>query len=124
MNDRAYAYITTMVNNNYGKVLAVGGMPDHIHLFVSLSQEVVVADFVRKIKTNTSKMIHEIDVSYAGFAWQIGYGVFTVSASSVEIVKNYICNQSEPHKKSSFEEEYFRLLAKHKIVYDERYVLG
>ena len=93
--------------------MAAGGMPDHVHLLISVGRQMSVADLVRTIKANTSGWIHETFANQGGFAWQNGYGAFSVSLSNIEAVKQYIANQAEHHRTKSFQEEYVEFLRRH-----------
>ena len=77
----------------------LGGMPDHVHLLVSLGRESSLADFVRQVKSSSSRWIHDTIPELRGFAWQAGYAAFAVSYSHVETVKRYIGN---PGRSSSW----------------------
>ncbi len=122
LRERLHPYIAGIVKNEAGKLLAIGGVADHVHLLVSINQQTALADLVRVIKTNSSKWIHETFPNLRSFAWQDGYGAFSVSASNVDRVKHYIANQEEHHRTLSFEQEFVAFLRKHQIPYDERYL--
>src|ERR1700732_5300764 len=85
-----YQYFGGILKPNEGTLLAAGGMPDHVHLLIGLGRETSVADAVRLLKTNSSKWIHENFPEQRSFAWQAGYGAFTVSYSNSGTVKSYI----------------------------------
>lgn len=104
-------------------MIAVGGTSDHIHLLVKMGTNIAISDLARKIKSISSKIMNEEDRSRR-FAWQPGYGVFSVSHSMVDVVKTYIANQEKHHSKNAFQDEFVKLLEKHEIIYDERYILG
>jgi REP element-mobilizing transposase RayT len=97
-------------------------MPDHVHLLVSLSSKVALADLLREVKSSSSKWVHDTFTTQRGFTWQSGYGAFAVSHSILAEVKRYIANQAKHHRVRSFQEEFITLLRKHKIEYDERYL--
>jgi REP element-mobilizing transposase RayT len=97
-------------------------MPDHIHLLASISKELPIADAMRVVKTNSSKWMHETFPEYCSFAWQAGYGAFSVSYSNLDSVKKYIANQEEHHRKVGFKEEFIALLKRHDLEFDERYL--
>lgn len=122
IEDRLYAYIGGIVSNERGKLLSAGGMPDHIHLLVSIHQTTSIADLLRVLKANSSKWVHETFASHGAFAWQDGYGAFAVSYSQIEIVRRYLAGQKEHHKRMTFEEEFVALLKRHKIAFDERWI--
>jgi REP-associated tyrosine transposase len=97
---------------------------DHLHMLWELSPTRSLSDGTRVLKTNSSKWIHEMCATRRQFAWQTGYGAFSVSRSNVSAVANYIESQEKHHRKRTFEEEFIELLAKHGIDYDPKYVLG
>jgi len=99
-------------------------MSDHIHLLIELSLIDKFSFFIRDLKSFSSSWIHKNFIDKNDFAWQEGYGSFSVSYSALDAVKKYIQNQEQHHAKMSFEEEYFKFLKIHGIKYDERFVLG
>jgi putative transposase len=103
-------------------LLSAGGMPDHMHLLVSLSKQTAVSDLLRDVKASSSKWIHDTFLGQAGFAWQAGYGAFGVSHSNIPAVKRYIAQQAEHHRRKSFQEEFIQFLQRHEIACDERYI--
>jgi putative transposase len=102
-------------------LLDIGGVEDHVHILTSCSPRVALADFVRDIKANSSKWLHE-DQGQNGFAWQTGYGAFTVGNSQVGAVREYIHAQREHHRQRSFEDEFRAMLVRNGIEFDERYL--
>ncbi len=100
----------------------IGGGEDHVHVLLNLSRTCTVAHLVEMVKKRSSKWIKTKGDKYREFQWQTGYGVFSVSASAVETVTQYIANQKEHHRKSSFKDEFREFLNKHGIEYDEKYV--
>jgi len=122
LKDRIYGYIVGIVNNLGGVVQAIGGVEDHVHLLAYCPPKIALADFIGKIKANSSGWVHETWPERAVFAWQRGYGVFTVSESIVPSVTLYIENQEEHHKRLTFQEEFIAMLAKHGIPFDERHL--
>jgi len=119
---RLYEYIGGTVRNKGSTLLAAGGMPGHVHLLLSLNKQASVADAVRDIKSNSSRWIHETFAHLRGFAWQAGYGAFSVSYSSLEEVRRYIADQPDHHRVRTFQEEFLAFLKRHHIEYDERYI--
>jgi putative transposase len=117
-----YAYIGGVIKNHNGKLLEAGGMPDHIHLLVGLKSLDDFSKLIRDIKTSSSLWINK-NAPEKHFAWQDGYGSFSVSYSSLDKVKLYIKNQEHHHKTSSFDKEYLQLLNLHNIDFDSRFVL-
>jgi len=104
------------------RLLASGGVSDHVHLLVSLSRTITIADLIRTLKSSSSRWIHDKYSDRASFAWQSGYAVFGVSESNIQKLKVYIANQHAHHRTVSFQDEYRSFLARHGIDYDERYV--
>jgi putative transposase len=100
----------------------IGGTIDHVHLLVRAPADIAVADCVRVLKTNSSRWVKEKWPERRFFAWQGGYGAFSVSESSREDVIRYIQNQVEHHHKMTFQEEFISFLRKHGIEFDERYI--
>ncbi len=121
--ERLYSYLGGLVRDEGGALLAAGGMPDHVHLLACFKADTSVAEMVRRIKANSSKWIHQ-EVAVRHFAWQTGYGAFSVSESQKESVKRYIQDQAQHHARLSFREELIALLERHQITYDKRYLLG
>lgn len=118
-----YSFIGGVIRNRRCVLMAAGGMPDHVHLLVSLNPTIALADLIRDMKANSSGWLKENHVDLAGFGWQGGYGAFGVSQSNIEVVREYLGKQEEHHRKLSFREEYIRLLEKHGVEHDPRYVL-
>ena len=119
---RLWPYAGGIARENRMKALAIGGTADHMHLLLSLPGTMSFAKAVQLIKGGASKWVHDTFPEYKRFAWQEGYGAFSVSASQVERTIAYIRNQKEHHRKKSFQEEFLKLLDKHGVEYDSRYV--
>ena len=117
---RLFAYIGGIINNTDGVTLTVGGRPDHVHVLFSLPQTVALADYMRNLKAKSSRWLKGISDRYACFAWQEGYGVFSVSPTLINKTMNYIANQEEHHRKMAFREELMRFFEAYGIKYDER----
>jgi putative transposase len=115
-----YKYIAGIVANKEGKMIEVGGVDDRVHLLTSCSPRIATADFIRDIKANSSKRLHE-ERRQLDFAWQTGYAAFTVSCSQVDAVREYIRGQAEHHRRQSFEDEFRAILQRHGISFDEKY---
>jgi putative transposase len=122
MRPRLFEYLGGAVRGEGGTALAINGVADHVHLLVRLRSDTAVSAVVGAIKANSSGWIHRTLPGYAGFAWQTGYGAFTVSASQVGKVREYIENQEEHHRVRTYQEEFLAFLKAHGIEYDERYV--
>ena len=122
LSPRLYEYIGGILRAQCCPLIAHGGMPDHVHLLVSLSREMSVAELVRIVKSNSSGWVHDTFPALNGFAWQSGYAAFAVSFSKVGAVRRYIENQAEHHRSRTFQDELRTILRKHGIEFDERYV--
>ncbi|MCZ8020710.1 MAG: IS200/IS605 family transposase [Cyclobacteriaceae bacterium] len=120
--ERLYQYITGIVQNKGQKMLAINGMPDHIHFFIGMKPNCCLSDLVREVKKSTNEMINENKLSKFKFNWQEGFGAFSYSHSQIDNVVKYVMNQKEHHRKISFQEEYIDFLKKFEIEYDEKYL--
>ena len=120
--EELYKYISGIIQYHNHKLLAINGMPDHIHIFIGMRPTQSISDLLQDIKGNSSKWINEKQFLKVKFEWQAGYGAFSYSKSMVSVVINYILNQESHHKKETFKEEYLKLLEDFEIDYDERYV--
>jgi putative transposase len=100
--------------------IKIGGVEDHVHVFSSLSKNIAFSDLIRRLKGSSSKRLKEKGIS--GFAWQNGYGAFSVSESNQESVTAYILNQAEHHKKYSYQDEIREIMKRHRVAFDERYI--
>lgn len=105
--ERLYKYITGIVQGRKHKMLAIGGMPDHIHIFIGLKPVESVSDLVREIKKASNNFINTEKLS-TNFDWQNGYAVFTHSRSQIDNVCKYILSQKEHHKNKTFQEEFLK----------------
>ena len=116
-----HAFIGGCVKTIDGIPEEIGGVEDHVHLLVGLRATHCLADVVREIKKASSRWMHE-KIRRPAFAWQEGYGAFTVSRSNVAAVREYIAGQVEHHTHHTFHDEYRGLLKKHEIEFDERFL--
>ena len=119
---RLSPYLGGIARENTMKALAIGGTSHHIHALLSLPATMSFAKAVQLIKGGSSKWVHDTFSEYRKFAWQEGYGAFSVSASQANRTIAYINNQKEHHRKRTFEEEFIELLDRHGVEYDRRYV--
>ena len=101
---------------------SVGGWVDHVHLLVGISRTTTIAKLVETLKIETSKWAKDAKNGSGSFAWQSGYGAFSVSHSNASRVDQYIRDQATHHQKLTFQEEYRRICQKHGLEIDERYV--
>ena len=120
--DELHKYICGIVNGKEQKVYAIGGMPDHIHILLSIKPNIAISDLVRDIKANSSKWINEKRLITGLFQWQEGFGAFSYSKSQLDTIIAYINNQEQHHEKKKFRDEYLELLQKFDVEYDEKYL--
>ena len=106
------------------KALAVGGVEDHVHVLLSLPSTIAVAKAVQLLKSGSSLWVHKTFPADRAFAWQEGYGAFSLGVSQVEQTKRYIESQSKHHLKTTFQDEFRAFLKRHGMDWDERYVWG
>lgn len=120
--EQLYKYITGIVQNKEQKMLAVNGMPDHIHFLIGMKPSCCLSDLVREVKKSSNEFIRTKQFIPFQFQWQEGYGAFSYSHSSLDRVIAYILNQKEHHRKKTFKEEYSEFLEKFKIEHDPKYL--
>jgi putative transposase len=120
--EELYKYITGIVTHKEQKMLAINGMPDHIHFLIGMRPTCCLSDLVREIKKSSNDFIKEKKITKFKFEWQSGYGAFSYSHSNLDNVINYIMNQKEHHKNKTFKEEYLEFLQKFEIEHDEKYL--
>jgi REP element-mobilizing transposase RayT len=121
---RIWEYLGGIARANDMKALQVGGYDDHIHLLLAVPAAISLSKAVQLLKAASSRWIHETDNDMAAFAWQDGYGAFTLGVSQIADTVRYIEGQREHHRGKTFQEEYVHFLHKHGVEYDERYVWG
>jgi len=122
--EELYKYITGIVTNKEQKMLAINGMPDHIHILIGMKPSCCLSDLVREIKKSSSNYINEKKFIKYPFEWQSGYGAFSYSHSSLENIISYIKNQKEHHKRRSFRVEYIDFLEKFQIKHEEQFLFN
>jgi len=117
-------YITAIIQNNGHKLIAIGSVPDHIHIFIGYNLNQTIPMLVEDIKTSSNHWIKHKKLTRLKFIWQRGYGAFTHSHSNVDAVAKYVLDQEGHHITRTFREEYHKLLQLHKIDYDNKYVFN
>jgi len=120
--DELEKYITAIVQSRKHKLLAIGSMPDHIHILVGYNVNDLIPDLVEQIKTSTNTWIKEKRLSKFKFDWQRGYGAFTHSRTQIDTVINYILTQEQHHEKKSFKTEYLDMLEKNGVEFKDEYL--
>jgi REP element-mobilizing transposase RayT len=122
--EELYKYITGIVKNMGQKMLAINGMPDHIHLFIGMKPSCCLSDLVREVKKSSNDFIAEKQFSKFKFNWQEGYGAFSYSHSQMDSVIQYILKQKEHHQKRTFRQEYKDFLKKFDIPFKDEYLFN
>jgi len=117
-----HAYLGGISNHLGCAPLIVGGVEDHVHILARQSRTITLADRVRDLKSGSSTWIKERNPGLLQFAWQGGYGAFSVDSAGVEQVRAYIRNQEEHHHAWSFQDEFRKLLKEHDLAWNEKYV--
>ncbi len=120
--EELYKYISGIIKNKGQKLLAINGMPDHIHILIGMKPSCCLSDLVREIKKSTNQFVNGKKFLPYPFQWQQGYGAFSYSHSALDRVMNYIYNQKEHHRKSTFKEEYKDFLIKFQIEHKDEYL--
>lgn len=122
VEERIWSYLGGIAREHKMTAMKIGGIEDHVHMLLGAPPTIAPAKAAQLIKGGSSKWTHETFPELRDFAWQDGYGAFTVSKSNVPEVIRYIENQREHHRTRTFQEEFLAFLKRHGIEYDERYL--
>lgn len=122
VRDALHAYLGGVSKTLDCPPLIVGGVEDHVHLLCRFARTITQAEWVKELKRISNGWLKEHGRDYTDFEWQGGYADFSVSQSNLKQVEQYIANQEEHHRKTTFQDELRTLLRKHEIEFDERYV--
>jgi REP element-mobilizing transposase RayT len=122
LREELHCYVGGILSNLDCQPLIVGGVEDHVHFLCALSRTCTVAEMVKEVKRGSSLWVKTKSPHLSEFAWQNGYGAFSIGASQVGSVRQYIGGQAEHHKRISFQDEFRTLLKRYEIEFDERYV--
>lgn len=117
-----YKYITGIVQNKGQKLLAINGMPDHLHILIGMKPACCLSDLVREVKKSSNEFIKDRGFCPQKFQWQEGFGAFSYSHSSLDNVIRYIMRQKEHHQKQAFKDEYLTFLKNFAIEYKDEYL--
>jgi len=120
--EELFKYISGIFRKKQQKLLAIGGVEDHIHLMFGLRPNLALSDLIRDVKANSSAFINEKRFVRGRFNWQEGFGAFSYSRSQVDIVVKYVLNQEKHHARRSFKDEYIGLLDRFEVEYEDRYL--
>jgi len=122
LRDELHRYLGGILANLECQPVIMGGVEDHVHLLCALSRTCNAAEMVKEVKRGSSLWIKTISADLRDFAWQNGYGIFSIGFSQIEAVRQYIAAQEEHHRTISFQDEFRQLLKRYEIEFDERYV--
>lgn len=120
--DELYKYITGIVQNHKHKMIAINGMPDHIHIFVGFHTTQSIAELMKVVKGDSAEWVNGRQFAKGHFRWQEGYGAFTYSRSHIDRVYRYVMNQKHHHARRAFLKEYMQMLEEHGVEYDTRFI--
>ncbi len=124
LEERLWPFLGGIARAHKMKALAIGGVEDHVHLLLSLPSTLAIAKAIQLVKGESSKWVHETFPQHQQFAWQEGYGAFSIGVSQHPVTVAYIQKQKEHHRQVTFQDEFLRFLKKHEIEYDPRYLWG
>src|ERR1035437_6814754 len=117
-----YKYITGIVQNKGQKMIAINGMPNHIHILIGMKPTCCISDLVREVKKSSNEFIKEQNFCPLNFQWQAGFGAFSYSHTEFDNVAKYIMNQKQHHKTITFKEEYIAMLKEFNVEYKTEYL--
>lgn len=120
--EQLYKYINGIIRNYNHKVLAINGMPDHIHILIGQRPDQALSELIQFIKKDSTKWINMNEFVGSRFSWQEGFGAFSYAKSDLNKVIDYIKNQKAHHNSTTFIDEYVRFLKEFQIDYDDRYI--
>ncbi|AXJ00537.1 REP element-mobilizing transposase RayT [Cyclonatronum proteinivorum] len=120
--EELYKYINGIITNKEQKLLAINGMPDHVHFLIGMRPSCCLSDLVREIKKSSTAFVNEKKFCKHKFQWQQGYGAFSYSHSALDKVISYIQNQKKHHSKRTFQDEYKAFLTSYQIEYKDEYL--
>ena len=122
LRDELHRYMGGILTNHDCQPISIGGVEDHVHILSMLSRTCEAAEMVKEVKRSSSLWLKTKNPDLSDFAWQNGYGIFSIGQSQVETVQDYIAGQEEHHRKVSFQDELREFLRRYEIEFDERYV--
>ena len=117
-----HAYLSGALSNLECQPEIINSVEDHVHLLFGLGRTIALSKVVQQLKIESSKWMKSRGADFSTFAWQSGYGAFSVSESNLNEVRDYIASQAEHHRNRSFQEEYRAFLMRHNITFDEAYI--
>ena len=124
IEEDVWRYLGGICRAHQIKAVQIGGFDDHVHLLLGLPSTLALSDVIKRIKGESSKWLSAEVQGMNGFAWQDGYGAFSVGKSQIADTVRYIQDQRKHHQRATFEDEYRRFLKVHEIVSEEGYIFG
>jgi putative transposase len=124
IREEFHHYLGGILTNLECQPIIIGGVEDHVHLLCALSRTCNCSEMIKEVKRGSSLWLKTKGADLQDFAWQSGYGIFSIGMSQVSAVRGYIARQEKHHEKISFQEELRQLLNRYEIEFDERYVWG
>jgi len=121
VRDSLHAYMGKVLQNLGCTPVLINSVEDHVHLLFNLARTVAVSKAIQDVKSSSSQWLKTQGAAFAEFSWQVGFGVFSISESDVESVREYIAGQREHHRRIAFQDEYRELMRRHGIKFDEQY---
>lgn len=115
LRQRTYELLKTELIQLGCYVDCINGVEDHIHLLFAMTPRLPVQEVIKQIKGSTSHTINQKQWSPERFAWQTGYGAFSVSQGHIARVRNYIARQEEHHQAQTFTDEYARFMRHYEL---------
>ena len=122
VRERLFAYLGGIAQEAGAAPLCIGGVADHAHMLLALPGALSCAQAAQRVKGASARWIHETFADLRKFAWQEGYGAFSVSQSQIAATRRYIAGQEEHHRRRTFQEEFLAFLARNNVAYDARYI--
>ena len=122
LREELHRYLGGILSNRGCQPISVGGPADHVHLLAALSRTEAASELIKELKRGSGAWLKANHADLRTFAWQNGFGIFSIGLSQVETLRDYIARQEEHHRRLSFQEEYLRLLRRYEIAFDERYL--
>lgn len=122
LRDELHRYLGGILANHDCQPLVVGGVEDHVHILSTLSRTCEAAEMVKEARRGSSLWLKTQNPNFHNFAWQNGYGIFSIGCSQVTAVRSYIAGQEKHHQRVSFQDEFREFLRRYEIEFDERYV--
>lgn len=122
VRESLHRYAATVLQNIECPPVLINSVDDHVHILHELGRSISISDAIQEVKISTSRWLKSQSPRLSDFAWQSGYGAFSVSCSSVDAVRAYIADQREHHRTTTFKDEFLAFLERHDVDYDARYV--